>query len=741
VKISAISYCLVAALFAVFFSTTLFERSVAAQESKTLPPIGGGEYKFAPSDEISAEYREWVKAQIAANIARLESEGKLPPARPDLVLLSHPLRPAPGANVFHVDTISNYVDHDQRFPNLIRDWNCGTRTYDTSSGYNHQGTDYSLWPFGQQMQANNTAEIVAAAEGTIVFKSDGNPDQNCSVNSNNWNAVYIRHIDNSVAWYGHMKSGSLTPKAVGDTVARGEKIGIVGSSGGSTGPHLHLELYNALNQLQDPFAGVCNSMNLLSWWVQQEPYRVTRLNALKTHSAMPVIPPCPGLEVTNEKTVFAPGETIYSIPYFRDEVQGMNSQFSILRPDGTVFQSWTHNSPQTLSSSYWAWGWQLPANAPTGTWKLRGVVNGTTYETNFVVAAGGALPTISGVVTYGTVPAGQPARFVPGVLLTASGSVPVNATTNAAGAYSLSGFGSGSYTVTPSKSGDVNGSISGLDAARVAQHVAGLITLTPNQQIAGDATNNGALSGLDAARIAQFAAGLSNPGIAGTWKFVPPSRTYPSVTVSQTNQNYEAILVGDVTGNWTPAAPRPDAGSAPVLSLFTKHPAYSQVRHGAVDSSMLRVDLPEIGTPARDSELTVPIRIGDTTGKGVLAYDFTIKFDQDVLSPADIPLDSAGTLSEGWTIVQNTRTPGEIRVTAFSMFEMSGKGTLVNLRFRTVGGSSKDGQLRLTALELNEGEVPVRVVDRLFTGLLRTLRLPSTPSAWNFRYQSELVWR
>ena len=36
------------------------------------------------------------------------------------------------------------------------------------------------------------------------------------------------HADGSIAWYGHMKSGSLTEKQ--DTVAQGEYLGIIGSS-------------------------------------------------------------------------------------------------------------------------------------------------------------------------------------------------------------------------------------------------------------------------------------------------------------------------------------------------------------------------------------------------------------------------------------------------------------------------------------------------------------------------------
>jgi hypothetical protein len=325
-----------------------------------------------------------------------------------------------------------------------------------------------------------------------------------------------------------------------------------------------------------------------------------------------------------------------------------------------------------------------------------------------------AEPSISGVVTYGTTPAGQGPRFVPGVMLAATGPSPVNSgVTNAAGAYTLTGFGAGAYTVTPSKSGDVNASVSGLDAARVAQHVAGLITLTANQQIAGDATNNGALSGLDAARIAQYAAGLTNPGIAGQWKFIPASRNYPSVSAPVTNENYEAILVGEVTGNWTAPAARPngqedadfDADYAPGLeapSLLERKAAYAD----HVDA--VAVSLPTKVASSGDGEVVIPISIGDTTGRGVLAYEFTILYDAESMIPIESAADAAGTLSEGWTIVHNARKPGQLTVTAFNTAPLAGEGTLLNLRFKSVGTKGREPSLKWAAIELNEGEIAAK---------------------------------
>ena len=82
---------------------------------------------------------------------------------------------------------------------------------------------------------------------------------------------------------------------------------------------------------------------------------------------------------------------------------------------------------------------------------------------------------------------------------------------DSSGFYSLTGFGSGSYLVTPSRANQSSASngFSSLDASRIAQHLAGLITLNSNQLIAADTTGNGTVSSLDAAYIAQFLVGTA----------------------------------------------------------------------------------------------------------------------------------------------------------------------------------------------------------------------------------------
>lgn len=342
-----------------------------------------------PTDYISEQQRQEIQRQNKANIERLEREGKLPRANPEaIVALNWPLQKAANVTDFDIYGISNYVDHNPAFPNQITDYNCGARSYDQANGYNHAGIDIFLWPFWWYKVDTNGVEIRAAASGTIINKSNGNFDRNCSFNSNNWNAVYVRHADNSVAWYGHMKNNSLTSKNVGDTVAQGEFLGIVGSSGNSTGPHLHFELYNSSNQLQDPYQGTCNVMNNFSWWASQKPYNSPFVNKLQTHNAPPVFPTCPATETVNAIEYFRPGTTAANAifaAYYRDQQAGMVTNYSILRPDGTTFQSWNHSPTQGFAASYWYWQFAIPLNAQAGQWKFRTVFNSQTSEKNFAV--------------------------------------------------------------------------------------------------------------------------------------------------------------------------------------------------------------------------------------------------------------------------------------------------------------------------------------------------------------------
>lgn len=348
-----------------------------------IPPAGGGSLPSHALDEFSDEWRGRTLNDIQQNIARLTRDGRLPNMSSQAQSLGWPVAKAPGAPGFYVDVIAAFLDQDPSYPGSVLDYNCGVRTYDMVSGYNHRAVDIAIWPFAWYSMDNNYAHAVSAADGTIILKTDGYYDRSCSTNGDPANAVFVRHNDGSVAWYLHLKKDSLTTKNVGDTVAKGEFIGGVGSSGPSRGPHLHFELYDSENQLQDPFAGACNALNNFSWWTAQPTYTVSRIQRLMTHSAPPVFPACPEPEIPNEATTFPPGGTIYTAAYYRDQLIGQTTEFAVIRPDGSVYMTWDHNSPGTYTGSYWFWLWLIPQNIPTGQWKFRATFQGQTYETLF----------------------------------------------------------------------------------------------------------------------------------------------------------------------------------------------------------------------------------------------------------------------------------------------------------------------------------------------------------------------
>ncbi len=348
-----------------------------------------GEYHFSKNGTcITVEKQQEIEQKIKENVAHLRAIGKLKTAQEQqksaAVTLEWPLKQAAGYNDYGYHGIGGFVDHNPN-ANSLEDYNCGDRTYDVPS-YNHTGTDYYIWPFAWHKVDNNVVEIVAAADGTIVYKMDGNPDENCSFEDPNWNAVFVQHSDGSTAWYGHMKEGSLTSKAVGSSVTTGEYLGIVASSGSSSGSHLHFEIRDNNDNIIDPYGGSCNGSTGSSWWADQRPYYDSGLNHLMTTSASINFPSCPGRATSNASNDFCGGDRVYFYGFFRDCVAGQSNQHTVYRPDNSVFQSWTNTVSSTYSSSlYWSRFYDLPSSPMNGIWRYVIDYEGETYEHSFNV--------------------------------------------------------------------------------------------------------------------------------------------------------------------------------------------------------------------------------------------------------------------------------------------------------------------------------------------------------------------
>ena len=181
----------------------------------------------------------------------------------------------------------------------------------------------------------------------------------------------------------------------------------------------------------------------------------------------------------------------------------------------------------------------------------------TATSTNTPTATPTATPNITGNVDYAIV-----SKPVANTKLDAAGSIPLMVFTDSMGNYSLSGFGGGAYTVTPSRTAQPclpagpNG-IFANDAALISQHVVSLITLTPDQLIAADVSGLHTISSFDAALIAQKVVGIcSGSNHSGEWVFSPASVPHPGGVVGSLTENYRAVMIGDVSGDWDPMGPQ-----------------------------------------------------------------------------------------------------------------------------------------------------------------------------------------
>jgi hypothetical protein len=270
------------------------------------------------------------------------------------------------------------------------DYNCGTLTYD-----GHNGTDIAIGPFGFYKMDNNQVEVIAAAPGTIVDKHDGEYDRNCVGAGSGLVANYIivQHADGSLALYWHMKKNSVTLKSIGQTVIAGELLGIVGSSGSSSGPHLHFEVWNGMTAATriDPFGGTCNLINPTSWWTVQKPYKEKAILKASVHTTDVVLPGCPTTEVPNESTDYTipfqgsglPANYAKFYIFMRNVGIGTTATMTILNPNGTVFNSWNYSFTGSFTSSYYGFSKPLPTNP--GIYTFQADYDGNTCSQNFTI--------------------------------------------------------------------------------------------------------------------------------------------------------------------------------------------------------------------------------------------------------------------------------------------------------------------------------------------------------------------
>jgi hypothetical protein len=150
--------------------------------------------------------------------------------------------------------IVNYVDWG--LDEDLLDHQCGSKTYK-----GHQGTDFVIQNF--QIMDSGIA-VLAAASGRVIFVEDQlfDREKRSVILKGLGNYIAISHPNGYQTYYAHNKKGSARVKP-GDIVNIGDTIAFVGSSGNSTDPHLHFEIWFDSSFVVDPFAGTCGNENSL----------------------------------------------------------------------------------------------------------------------------------------------------------------------------------------------------------------------------------------------------------------------------------------------------------------------------------------------------------------------------------------------------------------------------------------------------------------------------------------------
>lgn len=323
----------------------------------------------------------------------------------------------------------------------------------------------------------------------------------------------------------------------------------------------------------------------------------------------------------------------------------------------------------------------------------------TTCLTNGSVAISG---TVTGVITYAN-SIGVPApRHVPNTTVDGFGSPNVTGLSNSVGGYTLSGFGSGAYTIQPSRSSasapNTHGtSINAFDAARVIQRTLNIgAPFTSVQNFVADVTGADDITSLDATAIATWVVSLpTNFYFTGDWRFGPS--TINHAFVGTETDNFLAFLMGEVSGNWCdPLEFGPGFCNPLGFTVAGSRPVAGQ--------RQTEVTAPKMTAPV-GSNVVIPVNVTGAANKGIISYQFDLRYDPTVIQPQANAVSLANTVSNRLWVVTNATTPGLLRVAVFGAFPIDDSGVLLNFNFTAVGNAFTVSPLKWENFIFNEGNI------------------------------------
>lgn len=123
-------------------------------------------------------------------------------------------------------------------------WRLPLAGYRLTARFGYSSSLWSTTHTGLDFAAPSGTPVVAVANGVIT---------SASYDGSYGNKIVLQLEDGTEVWYAHLTGFNV---GVGESVVGGQQIGTVGSTGNSTGPHLHLEVRPGAGDPVDPYAAL-----------------------------------------------------------------------------------------------------------------------------------------------------------------------------------------------------------------------------------------------------------------------------------------------------------------------------------------------------------------------------------------------------------------------------------------------------------------------------------------------------
>lgn len=236
--------------------------------------------------------------------------------------------------------------------------------------------------------------------------------------------------------------------------------------------------------------------------------------------------------------------------------------------------------------------------------------------------------------------------------------------------------GNKNYELCPSKSGDFSSAtIISYDASLAARLALGLLPEANQYQfIAADVDKNRAVQMYDAAMIARFAVDLPQmAGIfVGDWTFSPAQRLFQPLNANISNQDFTAIILGDVDGNWS------DETNFAANELTNN---------------------PQLSYNPTENIFAVAFQ---NQGKEIYSYDLTLNFDPSKLTFARLQKTA---MSQDFKFLFNDAQSGRLKIGGYCTAPLVETGEYLRILFNLTSASVDKITINLESFRINANPV------------------------------------